>query len=107
MTSRLHDVNQQLQEILFQLENLAAEDEACDDLVLNLQDTMTERQNLLLNLTEAEGAGDRQFLQTQLQMTEEFLNRTKSLQAHRQQLLSISSQSKRQLNVYKTIDANR
>ncbi|MCH4293834.1 hypothetical protein MJ923_05895 [Shewanella sp. 3B26] len=107
MTQAIREINSQLQTLFAALENITAEDERCDDLVSQLQETIVKRQFLLQNLTDADGGADKAFLEAQLMLSQRFMTQARALKDHRQQILHASSKSKRQLNVYRTIDANR
>ncbi|WP_372872556.1 hypothetical protein [Shewanella sp.] len=107
MTQAIRDIDAQLEALFATLENLTAEDERTDKLVSQLQESIVKRQFLLQNLSDADGGTDRAFLEAELALSQRFIAQATALKDHRQQILHASSKSKRQLNVYKTIDANR
>ena len=103
----LSDLNLELQSLLEKLHQIPAEDSATDDLVLYLQELVGKRQLLLASTFANVTAEDAQELQNQLVMTQSFEAQAKVIKEHRQALLHAARKSKRQLNVYKAIDANR
>lgn len=103
----LDQINEQLKKVLEKLSTTQAEDESSDELVSNLQELVRARQLLLDALLADESMTDRTYLQAQLELTRQFASQSTGLRADRQELLHLGSKSKRQINVYKTIDANR
>lgn len=99
----LNTLNAQLAAVLSQLEAITAEDEKADELVSNLLDLVYQRQLLLNELLESPKEEDRQVLQTQLTLTNQFTARAVPLLKHRQELLHLGRKSQKQLNVYKSI----
>lgn len=104
---QLDEINRELTDLLANLSKLAAEEESADTLVSELQTLVGKRQLLLNALLADDSFTDRDYLQQQLDLTREFSRQSTEMRAHRQALLHLGSKSKRQLNVYKAIDANR
>ncbi|MFC3140833.1 flagella biosynthesis chaperone for FliD, FliT [Shewanella submarina] len=107
MMQALDELNTQLTELLGKLTALPAEDETVDNLVSDLLALVGKRQLLLNTLLADESFTDKAYLQQQLALTESFTRQSTEMRAHRQALLHLGSKSKRQVNVYKAIDANR
>ncbi|QYK03964.1 hypothetical protein [Shewanella zhangzhouensis] len=103
----LEALNKSLILLFEKLEKTTAEDESADDLVSQLQEMILKRQFLLQKMEAGQEGIDRYFLNKELRLSQEFLAKAMTLRDHRQQLLHAGSKSKRQLNVYRTIDANR
>lgn len=103
----LNDLNLAFASVLTRLEEIPAEDESTDDLVSKLQDMIGQRQLLLESFLASAEANDREALELQLTLTYQFEVQAKKIMAHRQSLLHSGSRSKRQINVYRTIDSNR
>ncbi|QLE86159.1 hypothetical protein FLM48_14420 [Shewanella sp. Scap07] len=103
----IEQVNNAVSDTLVKLEALPAEDEATDKLVSDLQELIAKRQLLLDGLLLAPKDEDREQLELQLKLTRGFEVQAKAVLQHRQELLHIGRKSKRQLNVYKSIDSNR
>ncbi|QSX28957.1 flagella biosynthesis chaperone for FliD, FliT [Shewanella cyperi] len=103
----LNELNSQLEALFVAVEQTAAEDEKSDDLVSKLQDKIDERQLLLAELLADESMDDRSYLEQQLTLTNGFHQRALAIKAQRQSLLQAGNKSKRQLDVYKSIDADR
>ncbi|ABM00509.1 hypothetical protein SHAM105786_14045 [Shewanella amazonensis] len=103
----LEALNKDLILLFEKLEKTTAEDESADDLVSQLQEMILKRQFLLQKTEAGQEDEDRYFLNKELRLSQEFLAKATALRDHRQQLLHAGSKSKRQLNVYRTIDANR
>ncbi|MCG9729259.1 hypothetical protein L1D44_05295 [Shewanella sp. Isolate13] len=103
----LSELNEELEKVLATLEQVVAEDQSTDELVSYLQELVGKRQLLLAstfaNATDADAAQ----LKEQLLITQSFEAKAKVIKEHRQSLLHAGRKSKRQLNVYKAIDANR
>jgi hypothetical protein len=104
---QLNELNDVIASVLAKLHQTAAEDESTEDLVSTLQELVSKRQFLLDVLLADEAMTDRAYLEQQLQCTRQFGLAASELMAHRQSLLQLQSKSKRQINVYETIDANR
>ncbi|MGI2259495.1 flagella biosynthesis chaperone for FliD, FliT [Shewanella sp. GXUN23E] len=103
----LDNVNTAMAELFSQLASNTAEDASTDMLVSDLQELVNKRQLLLDELLADDSFTDRQYLQQQLELTRSFARDGAELRAHRQSLLCLGSKSKRQVNVYKAIDADR
>ena len=103
----LSELNTALNMLLAKLNQVAAEDEATDELVSYLQELVGKRQLLLASTFAYATDADAPELRKQLLMTQSFETKAKMIKDHRQALLHIGRKSKRQLNVYKAIDANR
>uniref|UniRef100_E6XGT1 Flagella biosynthesis chaperone for FliD, FliT n=1 Tax=Shewanella putrefaciens (strain 200) TaxID=399804 RepID=E6XGT1_SHEP2 len=104
---QLDELNTALGQLLSQLTRIPAEDLQTDDLVYNLHIMIGERQ-LLLNvlLTDADMT-DANYLQRQLELTQDFTSKAIIIMADRQTLLHAGSKNKRKISVYETIDSNR
>lgn len=103
--SKLEKLNKSVLETLTELENIPAEDETADELVLNLQMLVERRQLLLDELLTSPKDEDRPVLESQLALTQQFELQAKRVLLHRQELLHLGRKSKRQINVYKSIGA--
>lgn len=104
---QLEKLNKSVSETLTELEIIPAENETADELVLNLQKLVEQRQLLLEELLTSPKDQDRPVLESQLALTQQFEQQAKRVLQHRQELLHLGSKSKRQINVYRKIDANR
>lgn len=104
---QLDELNTQLIALLEELIHIPAENEETDELVLNLQDVVGQRQIILDTLLADTTMTDTDYLQQQFKLTQEFTAKATIVMAQRQALLHAGSQNKRQINVYKTIDSNR
>ncbi len=102
---QLEKLNKSVSETLSELENIPAEDETADELVLNLQKLVEQRQLLLEELLTSPKDEDRPVLESQLALTQQFEQQAKRVLLHRQELLHLGRKSKRQINVYKSIGA--
>ncbi|WOT06244.1 flagella biosynthesis chaperone for FliD, FliT [Shewanella youngdeokensis] len=100
-------VDNSMAELLDELEKTDFSDEASDMLVSKLQDVIRARQILIGRLVADPQFVDRNYLQAQANMTSEFEQRAKKVLAKREALLRGIRNSKRQINVYKSIDSNR
>ncbi|QSX39687.1 hypothetical protein [Shewanella cyperi] len=103
----LDELNVHIAELLSKLAELPAESVEADELVSNLQVVIGQRQFLLSSLIASASAEDRGRLQQQLEITLQFEKQAVTLMEQRRELLSLESKSKRQINIYKTIDADR
>lgn len=103
----LHQLNDELDALLDKLNLVPAEDEPTDELVSYLQDLVGKRQSLLVNAFENATAADAVELKKQITLSQSFEAKANMIKAHRQSLLHAGRKSKRQLNMYKTIDSNR
>ena len=103
----LEDVNNQIELTLKKLDEKPAEEEGSDKLVSSLHKLIGERQSLLDSFLAISSERDRAELEIQLVYTLDFEVKAKKILEHRKALLHLGSKSKRQLNVYKAIDANR
>ncbi|QSX36081.1 flagella biosynthesis chaperone for FliD, FliT [Shewanella sedimentimangrovi] len=103
----LDELNSQLDRLLAAVEQIAAADEKSDDLVSELQVKVEERQLLLAELLADESMDDRNYLEHQLMLSNSFTQRALAIQSQRLSLLQAGNKSKRQLDVYKSIDADR
>ncbi|MCL1073945.1 hypothetical protein [Shewanella dokdonensis] len=101
----LKELNQQLDQLLTQLLAAPVESEDTDILVSNLQDMVRRRQILLTAYLNEEK--DTQLLNEQLVLSGKFEKKAMDIRQHRQDLLSVMQKSKNQLNIYKSVDANR
>lgn len=104
---QLDELNVLLSEILNKLTQLPAEEPESDDLVSNLQVLIVERQLLLNVLVADANMTDVDYLQLQLQLTQEYTSKASIVMADRQALLHTGNKNKRQISVYETIDLNR
>ncbi|EKT4485873.1 MULTISPECIES: hypothetical protein [Shewanella] len=105
VTEELNQINELLRRALDCLLTIPAEDEKTDELVSNLQELVSRRQTLLQTLIEEVQSPE--LLEEQLELTATFEQHAKAIRQQRQELLALRSQNKRQVNVYKSIDANR
>ncbi|MEL4427455.1 hypothetical protein AAEH84_16880 [Shewanella indica] len=105
VTEELNQINELLRRALDCLLTIPAEDERTDELVSNLQELVNRRQILLQALIAQ--VQDPVLLEEQLQLTATFEQDAKAVRQQRQELLALRSQNKRQVNVYRSIDANR
>ena len=101
----LEKLNKSVSEVLVELENVSAENEIADELVLNLQKLVGQRQLLLEVLLTSPKDEDRPVLESQLALTQQYEQQAKRVLQHRQELLHLGRKSKRQINVYKSIGA--
>jgi len=101
----LNKLNHSLSEALIELEKMPAENETADELVLNLQKLVEQRQLLLEELLTSPKDEDRTMLESQLALTQKFEHQARGVLQHRQELLHLGRKSKRQINVYKSIGA--
>lgn len=101
----LEALNQSLAELFTILDKIPAEDERSDELVSNLLDLVDRRQLLLNELLINIQLEDRTMWLKQLELTHDFEQQAKVLMQSRQELMHLSRKSKRQINVYKSIDA--
>lgn len=104
---QLDELNVFLSEILNKLTQLPAEESQSDELVSNLQVLVGERQILLNVLVADANMTDVDYLQHQLELTQEYTGKASVVMADRQALLHAGNKNKRQISVYETIDLNR
>ncbi|MFB2721295.1 flagella biosynthesis chaperone for FliD, FliT [Shewanella xiamenensis] len=104
---QLDELNISLAQVLEQLKRIPAENPQTDDLVSNLQSMVDERQLLLNVLVADANMTDANYLQRQLEFTQDFSKKASIIMADRQALLHASNKNKRQISVYETIDSNR
>ncbi|WMB74408.1 flagella biosynthesis chaperone for FliD, FliT [Shewanella oncorhynchi] len=104
---QLDELNVLLSEILNKLTQLPAEEPQSDELVSNLQVLVGERQILLNVLVADANMTDVDYLQHQLELTQEYTGKASVVMADRQALLHAGNKNKRQISVYETIDLNR
>ena len=104
---QLDELNVLLSETLNNLTQIPAEEPQTDELVSNLQVLVGERQLLLDVLVADANMTDVEYLQRQLDLTQEYTSKASVVMADRQALLHAGSKNKRQISVYKTIDSNR
>lgn len=104
---QLDELNVLLSEILNKLTQLPAEESQSDELVSNLQVLVGERQILLNVLVADANMTDVDYLQHQLELTQEYTGKASVVMAERQALLHAGNKNKRQISVYETIDLNR
>lgn len=104
---QLDELNAVLSETLNNLTQIPAEEPQTDELVSNLQVLVGERQLLLDVLVADANMTDVEYLQRQLDLTQEYTSKASVVMADRQTLLHAGSKNKRQISVYKTIDSNR
>ncbi|HAY95957.1 flagella biosynthesis chaperone for FliD, FliT [Shewanella sp.] len=104
---QLDELNVLLSEILNKLTQLPAEESQSDELVSNLQVLVGERQILLNVLVADANMTDVDYLQHQLELTQEYTSKASVVMADRQALLHAGNKNKRQISVYETIDLNR
>ncbi|KIO36080.1 MULTISPECIES: hypothetical protein [unclassified Shewanella] len=103
----LDKLNEDIIQVMQRLEQIPAEQEDADELVSNLLDLVGQRQLLLDKVLASPKEEDRALLQSQLELTSSFTTQAVNLLKHRQELLHVGRKSQRQLNVYKSIDAER
>ncbi|CAM3997064.1 MULTISPECIES: hypothetical protein [Shewanella] len=103
----LDKLNEDITQVMQHLEQIPAEQEDADELVSNLLDLVGQRQLLLDKVLASPKEEDRALLQSQLELTSSFTTQAVNLLKHRQELLHVGRKSQRQLNVYKSIDAER
>nr|WP_217363193.1 MULTISPECIES: flagella biosynthesis chaperone for FliD, FliT [unclassified Shewanella] len=96
-----------MSENLNKLTQLPAEEPQSDELVSNLQVLVGERQILLNVLVADANMTDVDYLQHQLELTQEYTSKASVVMADRQALLHAGNKNKRQISVYETIDLNR
>ncbi|MBW3530997.1 MULTISPECIES: flagella biosynthesis chaperone for FliD, FliT [Shewanella] len=104
---QLDELNVLLSENLNKLTQLPAEEPQSDELVSNLQVLVGERQILLNVLVADANMTDVDYLQHQLELTQEYTSKASIVMADRQALLHAGNKNKRQISVYETIDLNR
>ncbi|MBS0043690.1 flagella biosynthesis chaperone for FliD, FliT [Shewanella sp. M16] len=104
---QLDELNVLLSEHLNKLTQLPAEEPQSDELVSNLQVLVGERQILLNVLVADANMTDVDYLQHQLELTQEYTSKASVVMADRQALLHAGNKNKRQISVYETIDLNR
>jgi len=104
---QLDELNVLLSENLNKLTQLPAEESQSDELVSNLQVLVGERQILLNVLVADANMTDVDYLQHQLELTQEYTSKASVVMADRQALLHAGNKNKRQISVYETIDLNR
>ena len=104
---QLYELNVLLSEILNKLTQLPAEEPQSDELVSNLQVLVGERQILLNVLVADANMTDVDYLQHQLELTQEYTGKASVVMADRQALLHAGNKNKRQISIYETIDLNR
>jgi hypothetical protein len=102
----LTKLNCKLAEVLASLKQMRPEDESTDELVSSLQDMVGKRQLLLVSIFANASVEDAPEMEKQLALTQSFEAQAKVILEHRQALIHAGRKSKRQLNVYKAIDAN-
>ena len=101
----LEKLNQSISKTLIELEEVPAENEMADELVLNLHGLVAQRQILLDDLLIFPKDEDRRVLESQLALTQQFEQQARRVLLHRQELLHFGLKSKRQINIYKSIGA--
>ncbi|MFP8843667.1 flagella biosynthesis chaperone for FliD, FliT [Shewanella baltica] len=104
---QLDELNIALGQLLIQLTRIPAEELQTDDLVSNLHIMVGERQLLLNVLVTDADMTDANYLQRQLELTQDFTSKASIIMADRQALLHAGSKNKRKISVYETIDSNR
>ncbi|NRD31284.1 flagella biosynthesis chaperone for FliD, FliT [Shewanella sp. DC2-4] len=104
---QLDELNVLLSENLNKLTQLPAEEPQSDELVSNLHVLVGERQILLNVLVADANMTDVDYLQHQLELTQEYTSKASVVMADRQALLHAGNKNKRQISVYETIDLNR
>lgn len=104
---QLDELNVLLSENLNKLTQLPAEEPQSDELVSNLQVLVGVRQILLNVLVADANMTDVDYLQHQLELTQEYTGKASVVMADRQALLHAGNKNKRQISVYETIDLNR
>lgn len=104
---QLNELNITLSDTLNQLTRIPAEYPQTDELVSNLQVLVGERQILLNVLVADANMTDVDYLQHQLELTQEYTGKASVVMADRQALLHAGNKNKRQISVYETIDLNR
>jgi len=105
--SRIKDITAKLLSNILNIQNLSPDDEAVDKLVSDLQVDIETRRELLQSLVEDKSFIDRDFLVEQFDFTQTLIKQSNKVMQIRQALLKQDSTSKRQINIYKSIDSNR
>jgi hypothetical protein len=93
--------------IIDKIDKSKPEDEAVSDLVSQLHNLVGERQSILETLVADPLFVDREWLEQQFDMTQTLIKQSTRILDFRQSLLQVGNKTKRQINVYKTIDSNR
>ncbi|WP_350999823.1 flagella biosynthesis chaperone for FliD, FliT [Shewanella sp. TB7-MNA-CIBAN-0143] len=81
--------------------------EEFDELVLNLQELVTKRQNLLNALIADDSFVQRDYLQRQLELTLSLEVKAKLVLNSLHSEIHLGKKNQRQVNVYKSIDSDR
>ncbi|MCH1924564.1 hypothetical protein L9G74_08450 [Shewanella sp. C32] len=102
---RIERVNQELKDTLDQLLVIPIEDERSDQLVQQVQQLVTSRQQLLAQLIQVET--DANILQAQVDIGRELEEKAKDVREYRKNLIVSSNNKQRQLKIYNSVDANR
>lgn len=105
LANKLDSANQLCLELFSQLNGPVIEQE--DDLASKLLLSIDERQKLLDALIADTAFVERAYLEQQLELTYSLKVKAKKVMTQVQSLLHSGKQSQRQVNVYKSIDANR
>ncbi len=104
---QIDSINRECLECLSVFNDSAVEDERSESLALNLLNKIDERQKLLDVLIADTAFVERAYLEQQLELTYSLKVKAKKAMAKLQALLHSGKQGQRQINVYKSIDANR
>jgi hypothetical protein len=100
-------LNEQLSEILSVVANSSFDNQNTEVLVSKLLSFVSRRQLLLEALIADKQFVDRDYLQLQLSLTQTYKENASVIRQSSQILLQAGSNSQRNINVYKKIDANR
>ncbi|WP_025821649.1 hypothetical protein [Shewanella marina] len=104
---RLAQCNAMIEQVLAELNSITAEDLQSDDLVLNLQSLINDRQQAVTNVITDPLVEDAAWLTSQISLTEDYSQQLIKLKDHRQQLLYARKSNQRRVGVYQSIEANR
>ncbi|MDO6678513.1 MULTISPECIES: hypothetical protein [unclassified Shewanella] len=105
--SELEQLNSAAFSAITQIEQAKPEDEQVDELVSQLQVLIQRREIVIQALVNDDSVTDRAVLESQFDYTQSLFIKATRVLEHRKLLLQAGNAAKRQINVYKSIDANR
>jgi hypothetical protein len=105
--SKIKDITAKLLSNILNIQNLTPDSDEVDKLVSDLQVDIETRRELLEGLLKDESFVDRDFLVEQFDFTQSLIKQSNKVMQVRQALLKQDNTSKRQINIYKSIDSNR
>lgn len=105
--SKIKDITAKLLSNILNVQNLTPDSDEVDKLVSDLQVDIETRRELLEGLLKDESFVDRDFLVEQFDFTQSLIKQSNKVMQVRQALLKQDNTSKRQINIYKSIDSNR